>query len=461
MEKKSFNEVTFLKSVREVEINLPNVKNDKNGKDLVRASIVNAMMDKDEVFSYIINLFKTHKPEKMDCVFDIKGWKEIYNYFIQHPDYPKFGATLESKLPTLLTPYLYKECFIEWAVTYGHNPEALLNEIILDCIGWWDVYVLLVKKADELGIVVEKPISDEDLWKEEVKKAKEDAKAKKTKTKESKKEDSKEKDVKPTSSRRGRPKKSISKKSREEMEVVETVEPATPVGETPIVKTTLTKKDVKEDVKTKKHSTAPDKRGYDIPVLQYKKGEIFPDVETASKKTGISIEEILKSFESRPITKVDCIWKYTNKKKKEVIQFTYLHTYKNQSDIDKSSKEVCGKSINHSNVSPKLKKEWSDVDKGEFVWIQVPGIDLAEDLKMEESYKISEDTYSPEISIPTPTKDHIESSYIIKEGEKVRCVKLNPYSTNPIEKYPVIKRVSEDYEKCVIPLEEGKIESAA
>lgn len=375
MEKKSFNEVSFLKSVREVEINLPNVKNDKNAKQLVRSSIINAWMDKDEVFSYIINLLETLRPEKMDRKFDVNGWKGIYNYFIKHPDYPKFGETLKSKMATLLTPFMFKECFIEWAVAYGHNPEGLLNEIKLDCIGWWDIYVLLVKKADELGIVVEKPESDEDLWKEEVKKAKEDAKAEKAKTKESKKKDSLErKDDKSSSPRRGRPRKTDSKTLKEVMEVVETKEPATTVDETPMVKISVPSTIIRDETGFKKPSTASGKRGYSIPVLQYKRCEIFPNVETASKKTGVAIEEILKSFESRPTTKVDCIWKYTNKQKKEVIQFTYLHTYKNQNDINVSSEAVCGKKIHHSNVVPKLKKEWTSISKEEFIWIQISDV---------------------------------------------------------------------------------------
>ena len=363
--KTRFNESEFLTSVKGVMTYLPNVVNDQTAKNHIRSAIVNVDMDKDDVFSYIINLLTTNRPELLDRQFDVIGWKKIFGYFINNTDFPKFGTSLKESMDSLLTPYQYRECFIEWATVYGHNPEALLNEIKLDCIGWWRIYATLNKIADEMGIVVEKHVVEETKGKGGRKKKEETAK------------DEKKEDKTPSTSKRGRGKKTESVPEITPTEEIKdgemTTEPETystsEVSTVVEVSETEKAEEVKDIIKPIKKG----KRGYNMPILQYKRGDKFPDVKTASEMTGISVDEILSSMENKPASQVDCIWKYTNKQKKEIVQFVYFHTYKNLSDIDHSSKSICGKEINHRNVSPKLKKEWSSISKEEFVWIQISG----------------------------------------------------------------------------------------
>lgn len=363
----TFNEVSFLTSVKGVYNYLPNVVNDQTAKHYVRSSIVNSGLDKDEVFSYLINLITNNKPELLDKRFDVNVWKKIYTYFINNTDFPRFGEKLKEIMVSLITPYQFKECFIEWAVAFGHNPEALLNEIKLDCIGWWRIYATLNKIADEMGIVVEKPVVEEPKGKGGRKKKEETAK-------DEKKEDKKKT---PSASKRGRGKETESvpeitpTEEIKEGEMTTGPETSSTSEVSPVIEVSETEKveEVKEVIKPFKKG----KRGYNMPILQYKRGDKFPDVKTASEMTGISVDEILSSMENKPASQVDCIWKYTNKQKKGIVQFVYFHTYKNLCDIDHSSKSICGKEINHSNVSPKLKKEWSSISKEEFVWIQISG----------------------------------------------------------------------------------------
>ena len=404
--KTRFNESEFLTSVKGVMTYLPNVVNDQTAKNQIRSAIVNVDMDKDDVFSYIINLLTTNRPELLDRQFDVIGWKKIFGYFINNTDFPKFGTSLKESMDSLITPYQYRECFIEWATVYGHNPEALLNEIKLDCIGWWRIYATLNRIADEMGIVVEKPMAEETKGKVGRKKKEETAK-------DEKKED---KDKTPSTSKRGRGKKTESVPEITPTEEIKdgemTTEPETPSTSevSTVVEVSETEKveEVKEVIKPVKKG----KRGYNMPILQYKRGDKFPDVKTASEMTGISVDEILSSMENKPASQVDCIWKYTNKQKKEIVQFVYFHTYKNLCDIDHSSKSICGKEINHSNVSPKLKKDWSSISKEEFVWIQISGeISI---VSPEPSMEVKE------VSLPEMTS--IDTSEVIPES----CLTTNP-----------------------------------
>ena len=229
----------------------------------------------------------------------------------------------------------------------GLNPDDLLCEIRLDSYGWWRLYVTLLEVAREKGIVVEsksikvKPVKDE------------------TKT-----DMSKSKSV-----RRGRPQKYDSTKEKKEEDKTIVSEIITPVES---VKESVSKKLKKMNgghVHIKKSSTHKEKRGYDIPVLQYKKSTIYGTIQDAAAMTGMSVDEILSSMETKPTSKVDCIWKFTNNQKDKVAKYDYFHTYKNLNDINNSSESVCGKKISHSNVAPKL-KDWKPVSREETIWIK-------------------------------------------------------------------------------------------
>lgn len=404
--KTRFNESEFLTSVKGVMTYLPNVVNDQTAKNHIRSAIVNVDMDKDDVFSYIINLLTTNRPELLDRQFDVIGWKKIFGYFINNTDFPKFGTSLKESMDSLITPYQYKECFIEWATVYGHNPEALLNEIKLDCIGWWRIYATLNKIADEMGIVVEKPVAEEPKGKGGRKKKEETAK-------DEKKEDKKKT---PSTSKRGSGKKTESVPEITPTEEIKdgemTTEPETPSTSEVFPVEEVAETEKVEEIKGVIKPVKKGKRGYNMPILQYKRGDKFPDVKTASEMTGISVDEILSSMENKPASQVDCIWKYTNKQKKEIVQFVYFHTYKNLCDIDHSSKSICGKEINHSNVSPKLKKEWSSISKEEFVWIQISG--EISTVSPEPSMEVKE------VSLPEMTS--IDTSEVIPES----CVTTDP-----------------------------------
>lgn len=451
-----FNEREFFKSVKKLGGITTYFSSEPTGRHFLEDVIFpHCGCDEFDAYDYMKRLIMDKMPKSRTEIFTLDEWKKFYDFIIkEYRACPKLGEFLSLGVNFFNKIETYENYFRFITQILEIDPEGLMSFFTLHSLGWIKVIDTMVKIADEtLG---------------ETKKVKKDTECgvkEKVLRSEVESDKSKTEDIPIMEEKGTEPMETIATVDsqpevveREEeigLTVNEVAVPTLPLVTEPMVKKGKVKK-TSEKLRDNKG-----KRGYDISVLQYKRGEKFPDVETASKKTGVTIEEILKSFESKPTTKVDCIWKYANKKKKEVIQYVYLHTFKNQSDIDKSSKVVCGKSINHSNVSPKLKKEWSSITKEEFVWIQIPGIDHAVDLKIEETYKICEEMCVPEIPIPVPIKDRVESSYIIKGGEKVRCIKLNPYSINPGEKYPVIKRVSEDYDKLVSPLEEGKIESAA
>lgn len=336
--KRTFNETGFLASINKMSEILPNVKDDKTAKNLMCSVMKHGGFGKNDTFNYLVTLIAERKPELLNRRFDVQGWRRIYSIFIQSQLYPKFGKVLESKMELLATEYEYKVCFTEHARLYGLDPEHLLNEIKLDCIGWNRIYVALRTLAVEKGIAVHP--------------AKEIAMDEPAE---------KRKDTASTASLEPAKKKSISKKS---------VSKAVKVVDTHEKETVKIEKKQNESETSPKVKAVKGKRGYNLPILQYVRKQVFDSVAEASASTGTPVEKIISSMENKPLMKVDTVWKYAGNSKTKVIQFNLLHTYKNQNDINKTSLDVCGKRIFHNNVVPKL-KEWKQTSREEYVWLQI------------------------------------------------------------------------------------------
>ena len=370
---KNFNERVFLKSVSHFKTITTYFSSDPTVSHFMDDVISQCGFDEADVYRYLKNQIETNKPGFKEEIFDLKGWKKFYSILIK-----KFGETsipgkcLSDGLLFFTEAGRLERYFNLVAEQFEIDKETYIGAFMVMKCKWIKVLDTLIKKAEDMGI--SKSVKKEDTIPE----TREGAHA------------GSESDVKEETETEVREKKSFEpEENEEETHPEETIIDDTPVADksvyvkevkslvemtvpdTPIDEKPADTTDNKKDGESKKTPVPSDKRVYDKPVLQYKRGEKFPDVETASEITGIPVEEILKSLETKPTTKVDCVWKYILKGKKEVIQFTYLHTYKNQSDINKSSKGVCGKSISHTNVSPKLKKDWSSPDKGEFIYIQL------------------------------------------------------------------------------------------
>lgn len=171
--------------------------------------------------------------------------------------------------------------------------------------------------------------------------------------------------------------------------------------------------------KSKKSDSNGDKRGYNLPILQYKKERVYDSIEGASAETGIPCSEIIASMETTPTEKISALWKYADAKRVKIIQYSYLHTYKNLNEVNKTSKEVCGKQIFHSNVASSL-KEWSQVYKGEFVWVQLGSKEI--ETPMHSDY---EKTKAEKISLPKL----IEESVAVEKKKFSKDLKsLIPYA---------------------------------
>lgn len=312
----TFDEVKFIKGLKQLNAQVPNQYNDKVAKTFIREVILNCGFDKQEVFQYFRTLIYSHLG--ICGNFDVEGWEKIYEHFIKNPRYPRTGKMLQDRPHTLSTSGEYELYFINTVETSGLNAESIITEIIIDSLGWLRLLDTFLDMADEMGIVVEEP-----------------------KLKERKKSKSK-----------------TSRKSEDEFSA-----PHTSVSE--VCADVVPPKVEEAAVHTKKS-----KRGYSIPVCQYKKIAVFDTIDIAAATTGIEVDTIISGIENQPMGTVNHIWKYINKSKTKVAQYEYLHTYKNQNDINSQSLKVCVKKISHTNVAPKL-KEWKQVSKEEFVWIKV------------------------------------------------------------------------------------------
>lgn len=450
-----FNEREFLKAVKKLGGITTYFSSEPTGRRFLEDVIFpHCGCDEFDAYNYMNSHIMDKMPESRTEIFTLDGWKKFYNLIItKYRGCPKLGEFLSLGVNFFNKIETYENYFRFITKILEIDPEGLMSFFTIHTLGWINVIDTMVKIAEETLCETKKVKKDTEPCVEE-RGSRSEVESDKSKT-----EDipiMEEKGTEPVESATtvySKP-EVVEKEEKIGLTINEVADPTLPVVTEPMVKKGKVKK-TSEKLPDKK-----DKRGYDTPVAQYKRGEKFPDVETASEKTGIPIEEILKSLETRPITKVNGIWKYTNKQKKEVIQFTYIHTYKNQSDIDKSSKEVCGKSINHSNVSPKLKKEWSSPDKGEFIYIQ-----LSEDSKPEIT-SIPEHTSevrveSVEIHTPDTVSEHIDTTYTFVDGERVRKVKLNPQVSESTEHYPLVLYNGYDEEPVKTPIHKTGLESAA
>lgn len=333
-----FDEREFLASVKQLHTITPYLSGNPTAENFIELIRLNCGFDEVEMYSYFKPLLDKNCPELKDTI-DIKGWKKVYNVFIsQHDD--KAGEIMKDGLDFFNSPDLYERYYNLVNETLGI--DDVYTTIYLISKGGWIKFVdTLVKMAYEMFP-----------------------------------------DVEP------------------EKVAGDVVEPKT----TPVFSTTPeTKVKVEEDMEVaeshpdKTTSAKRGKRGYNIPVHQYQKVQVFDNIETASVSLGVDQSDILSVIDSKPTTVVDKVWKYTDKTKTKVSLYTHLHSYTNQSDIDKTSQKVCGKKIYHSNVVPQL-KDWKPICKSDYVWFQIDCISIPDTIT---NNGISENDIVPEEKIDT------------------------------------------------------------
>ena len=319
MEKK-FNEREFLKAMKQLGDITTYFSSAPTAKRFLDDVIFpHCGCDEFEVYDYMNEKIMERIPAEKKKIFNLEGWNKFYNFIIKkYRECPKLGEFLSYGVNFFQHVDTYENYFRLATEILEIDADGLMNFYTIHTLGWIKVVDTMVKIANEtLG--------------------------------ETKKEEKKE-DV-----------------ENIPLEVVETKSTS--------VESEHADEESKELSHPKKSSGGKAKRGYNVPILQYRKVMTYEDVNIASEKSGISIDEILSSIATKPTTKVNSIWKYSNKQRNEVVQYTYFHTYKNLKDIDRSSKKVYGKAILHANVSPTFKKDWSPVSRAENIWIQSSSLD--------------------------------------------------------------------------------------
>lgn len=338
MEKK-FDEKVFLASVKQLHSITPYLSSNPVAENFIDTIRLHCGFDEVEMYSYFKTLLDKNCPDLKSTCIDIKGWKKIYNVFIsKHND--EAGKMMKAGLD------LFKsEDTLERYYNLVNDACGIVDVFVvvylLHKVGWIRLVDTLVKMSLEMYPDVE--------------------------TTDNIVED-----------------------------IVECTETTTPETDTSI--TEPEKVDVMEPVIIPKKSTSKkDKRGYNIPVHQYQKVQVFDNIETASVSLGVDQSEILSVIDSKPTTVIDKVWKFTDKTKTKVSLYTHLHSYTNQSDIDKTSHKVCGKKIYHSNVVPQL-KDWKPICKSDYVWFQIDCIFIPDTIT---NNGISENDIVPEEKIDT------------------------------------------------------------
>lgn len=358
MEKK-FDEKEFLASVKQLHTITPYLSGNPTAENFIELIRLNCGFDEVEMYSYFKTLLDKNCPELKDTI-DIKGWKKVYNVFIsQHDD--KAGEIMKDGLDFFNSPDQYERYYNLVNETLGID-DVYTTIYLISKVGWIKLVDTLVKMAYEMypdvepekvasGVVepVPTPASSTELEQESEKKVDE-------------------------------PIRSIPETTA--TEIIVKGEDDKDVAETPPVKTTSTKRS---------------KRGYNIPVHQYQKVQVFDNIETASVSLGVDQSEILSVIDSKPTTVIDKVWKFTDKTKTKVSLYTHIHSYTNQSDIDKTSHKVCGKKIYHSNVVPQL-KDWKPICKSDYVWFQIDCVSIPNTITND---GISENDIVPEEKIDT------------------------------------------------------------
>ena len=369
MEKK-FNEREFLKAMKQLGDITTYFSSAPTAKRFLDDVIFpHCGCDEFEVYDYMNEKIIERIPDVKKDIFNLEGWKKFYNFIIkkykkcsQLVELLSYGINFFNKID------IFESYFRLATEVLDIDADDLMNFYTIHSLGWIKVVDTMVKIANETLCETKKEKKREYV-----------ATSSSTAC-----EGPTDSDIVETDS------EEAEIPSLEISSVVEESEPEVPEIEVNyestvgIVEDTSTPmvsehadEEVKESLHPKESSDKKGKRGYNIPILQYQKFMIYEDVNIASEKSGIPVDEILSSIATKPTTKVDSIWKYSNKQKKEVVQYVYLHTYKNLSDIDRSSKTVYGKTLLHTNVSPTFKKDWSPVSGAKNIWIQSSSLDTS------------------------------------------------------------------------------------
>lgn len=330
MEKK-FDEKVFLASVKQLHSIAPYLSGNPTAENFIELIRLHCGFDEVEMYSYFKTLLDKNCPELKETCIDIKGWKKIYNVFIsQHDD--KAGEIMKAGLDFFKSSDLYEHYYNLVNEALGID-DVYMTIYLISKVGWIKFVDTLVKMALEMYPDV---YATDDTVEDVVEYAETTSELELTSVLDVEKEST-------------TPESDTTISEPEKVDVV---------GTTVIPKKSTSKKD---------------KRGYNIPVHQYKREQVFENIEAASVSTGVAQSNIVASVEHKPISVVERIWKYTDKTKTKVSLYTHLHTYTNQSDIDRTSQDVCGKKIYHSNVVPQL-KDWKSICKSDYVWFQLDDV---------------------------------------------------------------------------------------
>lgn len=326
-----FDEREFLASVKQLHSITPYLCSNPVAEHFIDTVRLHCGFDEVEMYSYFKTLLDKNCPDLKATCIDVKGWKKIYNVFIsQHDD--KAGEIMKTGIDFFKSPDLYERYYNLVNEACGIQ-DVYVAVYLIHKMGWIRLVDTLVKMALEM-------YPDEEAT-----------------------DDTVEDVVECT-------------ETTSELELTSVVdgvkEPTTPEADT-----TISEPEKVDVVGTtiipKKSISKKDKRGYNIPVHQYKRELVFETIEAASVSTGVALSNIVASVEHKPTSVVERIWKYTDKTKTKVSLYTHLHTYTNQSDIDRTSQDVCGKKIYHSNVVPQL-KDWKSICKSDYVWFQLDDV---------------------------------------------------------------------------------------
>lgn len=338
-----FNEREFLKGINKVNTIIKYVCSGQVAQNYISVVLDTLGYDVDAMFSYFKTLLNEHFPDYKDVYMDMEGWKKVYKALIKQHVEDDISIIFKQGLGFFKTPDQMRRYFELVMECVGINADTYITTYIINKIGWVNWLDTLQDMANELygepkPIIKSKKDSDRS---ESI-----------TSTPEL---DTMESDT------------TISTVDTESEPSIECVKEEDTVSATPA------KSDTEEEVinskveLVKKPSSKEGKRGYNEPIHQFRKINVFDTIEVASETTGIDISEILDTITNKPDSQIKYVWKYLDKKKTRVVQYEYFHTYANQSAVDKFSLEVCGKRIVHNNIQI---KEWVSTCKSEFVWLK-------------------------------------------------------------------------------------------
>ena len=335
MEKK-FNEKMFLKTVGHLNTITPYLSTNPTARQFIELVTLHCGFREEDVCIYLKGLIESHFPDFIEKNYDKKDWVNLYKgSSLLYGG--KLGEILNGAIGLFKDVKVFEDFYNLVTSVFQVNKDVCLGVTMINKVGWIRIVDTLVKMAEEMSVnetvsVEESVVVEDTTTCEEVKRVEEP----------------------------------IHEMTMSDETIH--IEP-THVG------LTLVETKMDEVIQSKKDRKRKVKRGYGIPVHQYKKVWVFDSLEEASEITGVSQSEILTCMGTRPNIVVETLWKYVDKERRRIAKFTYLHTYKNQNEIKQTSREVCGKTIYHNNIDLKT---WSEIYKGEFVWLQVTGCETYE-----------------------------------------------------------------------------------